>query len=49
MIDNCNKELNSKVSISADAWTSNNQHAFLAIVVHYVTNDWELRKYCLLL
>lgn len=28
------------MSISLDTWTSSNQHAFLAIVVHYVTNDW---------
>jgi len=33
-----------KVSISLDAWTSKNQIAFIAIVVHYVTNDWRLGK-----
>ena len=25
-----------------DTWTSSNQHAFLAIIAHYVTNDGEL-------
>jgi len=34
-----------KVSLSLDAWTSSNQHGFLAIVMHYVTNDWKLGKF----
>ena len=25
-----------------DTWTSSNQHAFLAIIAHYVTNNGEL-------
>ena len=33
-----------KVSISLDAWTSKNQIAFLAIMVHYVMNNWRLGK-----
>ena len=33
-----------KVSISLHAWTSKNQIALLAIVVHYVMNDWRLGK-----
>lgn len=37
-------ELNSKVSLSLDAWTSLNQHAFLAIVMHYVTNEGQLEE-----
>ncbi|KAJ6526323.1 hypothetical protein B0H19DRAFT_546413 [Mycena capillaripes] len=28
-----------------DAWTSSDEHVFLAIVAHYVTNDGKLRKY----
>jgi len=36
------QELESKVSLSLDAWTSSNGHAFLAIVAHYVTNDGHL-------
>ena len=28
--------------LSLDAWTSSNQHAFLAIVAHYMTNDGKL-------
>lgn len=43
----CHQELDSKVSISLDAWTSSNQHAFLAIVAHYITNDGKLGKYFL--
>jgi hypothetical protein len=36
------QELESKVTISLDAWTSSNGYAFLAIVAHYVTNDGRL-------
>ena len=32
------------VSISLNAWTSKNQIAFIAIVVHYVTNNWRFGK-----
>ncbi|KIK76512.1 hypothetical protein PAXRUDRAFT_18157 [Paxillus rubicundulus Ve08.2h10] len=32
------------VSLSLDAWTSSNGYAFLAIVLHYVTNDWKLEE-----
>lgn len=31
-----------KVSLSLDAWSSSNGYAFLAIVMHYVTDDWQL-------
>ncbi|KAK7001098.1 hypothetical protein R3P38DRAFT_2796132 [Favolaschia claudopus] len=37
-------ELESKVSISLDAWTSPNQHPFLAIVAHYITNEGQLEE-----
>ncbi|KAG6893866.1 hypothetical protein C0992_008362, partial [Termitomyces sp. T32_za158] len=37
-------KLDSKVSISLDAWTSNNQYAFLAVVAHYINNNGELGK-----
>ncbi len=30
------------VSLALDAWTSCNGYAFLAIVMHYVNDDWEL-------
>ncbi|SJK99091.1 uncharacterized protein ARMOST_02377 [Armillaria ostoyae] len=33
------EELEGKVSISLDAWTSSNNIAFLATVAHYVTNE----------
>jgi hypothetical protein len=36
------QELEGKIALSLDAWTSSNQHAFLAIVAHYVTNDGQL-------
>jgi hypothetical protein len=36
-----NKQTNveGKISISLDAWTSSNNYAFMAIVAHYITND----------
>ncbi|KAF4617983.1 hypothetical protein D9613_012957 [Agrocybe pediades] len=36
--------LQSKRSISLDAWTSSNQYAFLAIVAHYVSNAGVLEE-----
>jgi hypothetical protein len=39
------QELDSKVSVSLDAWTSSNQHPFLAIVAHYITNEGKLGEF----
>jgi hypothetical protein len=39
------QKLEGKVSLSLDAWTLNNQYAFLAIVAHYVTNDGQLGSF----
>ena len=39
------QELKGKVALSLDAWTSSNQHAFLVIVAHYITNDGQLGMY----
>ena len=36
------QKLNGKILLLLDAWTSSNQHAFLAIVMYYVTNDGQL-------
>jgi hypothetical protein len=30
-------DIEGKISLSLDAWTSSNNHAFLAIVAHYIT------------
>ena len=30
------------MSLSLDAWTSSNGHAFLAIVMHWINSDWKL-------
>ena len=35
---------NVKISIAADAWTSPNKLAFLAIVGYWITDDWELKE-----
>ncbi|KAF5337795.1 hypothetical protein D9758_016284 [Tetrapyrgos nigripes] len=37
-------ELEGKVSISLDAWTSSNGYAFIAIIAHYVTNKGKLEE-----
>jgi hypothetical protein len=39
------QELESRVALLLDAWTSSNQHAFLATVAHYVSNEGELGTY----
>ena len=36
------QELEGKIAISLDAWTSSNQHVFLAIVAHYIMNEGQL-------
>jgi hypothetical protein len=36
------QELDCKISISLDAWTSSNMYAFMAIVAHYVNKDGQL-------
>jgi len=35
---------NVKISIAADAWTSPNKLAFLAIVGYWITDDWEMKE-----
>ncbi|KIJ35090.1 hypothetical protein M422DRAFT_181119 [Sphaerobolus stellatus SS14] len=37
-------DLESKVSLSLDAWSSGNGFAFMGIVMHYVSNDWSLKE-----
>ena len=37
-------EVEGKVSISLDAWTSSNNYAFMAIVAHYITKAGELQE-----
>jgi hypothetical protein len=39
------KGLEGKISLSLDAWTSCNCHAFLAIVAHYITNEGECGEF----
>jgi hypothetical protein len=33
------EDVEGKISISIDAWTSSNNYAFMAIIAHYVEND----------
>jgi hypothetical protein len=37
-------DVEGKVSISLDAWTSSNNFAFMAIIAHYITNTGELQE-----
>ncbi|KAG6886442.1 hypothetical protein C0992_003932, partial [Termitomyces sp. T32_za158] len=37
-------QLEGKVSLSLDAWTSSNHHAFIAIVAHYINNEGEVEE-----
>ncbi|KIJ35432.1 hypothetical protein M422DRAFT_180816, partial [Sphaerobolus stellatus SS14] len=36
------QDLEGNVSLSLDAWSSQNGYAFMGIVMHYVTKDWLL-------
>lgn len=36
------KENTSNFALSLDAWTSSNGHAFMAIVIHYISNTGKL-------
>ncbi len=38
------QELDAKVSISLDMWTSPNGYTFMAIIAHYVNNESKLGK-----
>lgn len=35
-------DIEGKISLSLDAWTSSNNYAFLAIVAHYITKTGDL-------
>jgi hypothetical protein len=35
-------DVEGKISLSLDAWTSSNNYAFLAIVAHYITKSGDL-------
>ncbi|KAL5522088.1 hypothetical protein ACEPAF_1945 [Sanghuangporus sanghuang] len=37
-------QLKSKVALSLNMWTSSNRYAFLAIVMHYILNKWDLQE-----
>jgi len=42
-------DVEGKISLSLDAWTSSNNYAFLAIVAHYVNRDGNLGQHLNLL
>lgn len=35
------------LALTFDCWTSNAQHPYMRITVHYIDNDWILHTYCL--
>lgn len=37
-------KLKSRVSVSLDAWTSPNHHPFLGIMVHFIDNEYRIRR-----
>lgn len=39
------QDIKGMVSLALDAWTSANGYAFLAVVMHYVNDDWELGRF----
>ena len=32
---------------TTDLWTSSAKHPYLSFTVHLITNDWELKSFCL--
>lgn len=38
------RQLESRVSLSLDAWTSPNHHPFLGIVIHFIDNTYTVRR-----
>lgn len=36
------------VGIAIDAWTSSNGHAFVAIMMQYLDDDWNIRAFSIL-
>jgi hypothetical protein len=41
------KKITSKVALTADMWTSINNCAFLGVTLHWIDNDWCLRRFLL--
>jgi hypothetical protein len=35
------------VTATTDLWTSSAKHPYLSFTVHFITNDWDMRSYCL--
>src|SRR3954465_3212081 len=35
------------VSLTTDMWTSGNNHAFLGITIHWIDDNWQMRKFLL--
>lgn len=35
------------LAMTFDCWTSNAQHPYIGITVHFIDNDWNLQTYCL--
>jgi hypothetical protein len=41
------QKLNSKPSFTLDCWTSMNTTAYLGVTIHYINEDFEIKKYLL--
>ncbi|TVU23008.1 hypothetical protein EJB05_32734 [Eragrostis curvula] len=39
------KDINSKVSLTADMWTSNQTLGYLCVTCHHINSEWKIRKY----
>ncbi|OAY78882.1 putative AC transposase, partial [Ananas comosus] len=38
------KNLNSKISLTSDIWTSRNEHSFICVTAHWIDSNWILQK-----
>jgi len=41
------EKIKTKISLTIDTWTSNNDNTFLEIIGHYIDEDWTLRRFLL--
>lgn len=42
-----NRDLGTKFTLCLDCWTSQSQHAFLGISIHFINKDWQMEAFLL--
>jgi hypothetical protein len=47
LIKNYLSKISSKISLTADFWTSLKMKSFMAITIHFIDKDWKLQHFVL--